>query len=78
MTITYQMLEYVIEFNSCNEDLRELAIEILHKTEGKKALFEYYQEFERQLMQQIGVKPRQSIQELYMRLNKKKEKHIVY
>ncbi|WP_297421666.1 response regulator [Clostridium sp.] len=74
MAITYQMLEYAIEFDPYNEELRELAIEILHKTEGKKAVFEYYQEFERQLMLQIGVKPRQSIQELYMKLVKKKEK----
>lgn len=68
MHVTYQMFEYIVELDPYNEDLREMAIEILYRTEGKKAVSDYYLEFERQLVSQIGVKPRQSLNELYQKL----------
>lgn len=68
MHITYKMLEYIVELDPYNEDLRKIAIDILYKMEGKKALGKYYQEFERQMVSQMGVNPRQSLKDLYERL----------
>jgi len=68
MDITYMMLAYIVELDPYNEDLREMAIEILYKIKGQKAIKEYYQNFEQRLMSQVGVHPRHSFKGLYQRL----------
>lgn len=68
-----QILEYIIDLEPCNEDLREMAMEVICKGQGKKALTAYYRDFEKLLNYQVGVEPRKSLQELYGRLMDKKE-----
>lgn len=68
VSVTYYMLEYIIGLDPYNEDLREMALEILYNTGGKKTIGEYYNKFKQLLESQMGVSPRQSLKDLYSKL----------
>lgn len=63
--VTLQMLEYLLQVDMYNEELQEQLLTVLYQLEGKKAVIECEERFERLLEEEVGVKPTLKLKKAY-------------